>query len=107
MININRYFGGISILGVLLLGVIIILVISYFKISIQAVVESPESQGNFSYVADSSRSVWNDYLKRPASYLWNDIFIDIFWQGFINNMKRIRDGMPTDFDNAAPTVNFQ
>ncbi|OGI76416.1 hypothetical protein A3C67_02170 [Candidatus Nomurabacteria bacterium RIFCSPHIGHO2_02_FULL_42_19] len=64
---------GISILGVLLLGVIIILVVSYFNISVQSVVESPETQKNFNYVASTGRNIWHNYLKRPISYVWNDI----------------------------------
>ena len=88
------------------MGVIIILVISYYHISIQSVVESPDAKGNFSYVADASRSVWNDYLKRPASYLWNDVFVDIFWKSFINSMERIRDGKPSELNNNLPTVSY-
>lgn len=98
---------GISILGVLVLGVIIILVLSYFHISIKAVVESPTGKENINYVGGTSKSLWTTYLAEPASYLWNDVWINIFWKPFISNMERLRDGKPTDFDNAAPTVNLQ
>ncbi len=98
---------GMSILGILVLGFILILVLSYFSISIKSVVESPTGQENLNYVGGGTRSVWNDYLKRPASYLWNDIWINIFWKGFINNMERIRDGQPTDFDKAAVNLEVQ
>ena len=106
MDNLINKKQGISILGVLLLGVIIILIISYYNISIKAVVESPQTQGNFSYVVGNSRSVWNDYLKSPATYVWNYVVVDLIWKSFINNMERIRDGQPTVFDNAAPTVSY-
>jgi hypothetical protein len=96
---------GISIIGILFLGVIVILVLSYFKISVRSVVESPEAQENISYVGGGTRNLWNDYLQKPAEYLWNDIFVDIFWKSFVNNMERIRDGKPTDFELAAPTLN--
>ena|SRR3989344_3940128 len=98
--------GGISIVGILLLGFILILVLSYFKISIKSVVESPEGQENISYVGGGTRNLWNDYLKKPASYLWNDVFVDIFWQSFINNMESIRDGKATDYETSAPSVDF-
>jgi len=97
---------GISILGILILGFILILVLSYFNIRIKNVVESPVGQENIEYVTGTSKSFWQKYLKDPASYLWNDVWIDIFWQGFINNMERIRDGKPTDFDEAAPNINI-
>lgn len=95
---------GISILGILVLGFILILVLSFFNISIKGVVESPTGQENINYVEDTSKGFWDKYLKDPVSYLWNDVWVDIFWQGFINNMERIRDGKPTDFDEAAPNV---
>ena len=98
---------GISIIGMLFLGFIVILVLSYFKISVRSVVESPTGQDNISYVGGGTRSLWNDYLKQPAAYLWNDIFVKIFWQSFVNNMERIRDGQPTDYEINAPTVNRQ
>lgn len=101
--NINTQ-KGLSILGVLLLGVILILVLSYFNISIKAVVESPTGQENIGYVQTGTRNLWTEYLAEPVSYLWNDVWLNIFWQGFINNMERIRDGQPTDLDNAADSL---
>ncbi|HBB49425.1 TPA: hypothetical protein DEQ22_00515 [Candidatus Nomurabacteria bacterium] len=95
---------GISIIGVLVLAVIIILVLSYFNISIKAVVESPTGQENINYVAGGTKSLWTAYLAEPVSYLWNDVWIDIFWKGFISNMERIRDGQPTDFDKAGDAL---
>lgn len=96
---------GISIIGILLLGFIIILILSYFRISVRSVVESPEAQDNITYVGGGTRNLWNDYLKEPASYLWNNIFKNIFWASFVDNMERIRDGKTTDYENSAPTVN--
>jgi len=95
---------GISIIGILLLGFILILTLSYFDISVRSVVESPEGQDNINYVGGYVKNLWDDYLKNPVLYLWNDIFIDIFWKSFINNMERIRNGQPTDFELATPAV---
>lgn len=95
---------GISLIGLVVLVFIIILVLSYFGINIKAVIESPNTQDNINYVKGSGETVWNSYLKRPVAYLWNDVFIDIFWKAFINNMKNIRDNKPTDFQTAAPVV---
>lgn len=93
--------GGISILSMVVLGVLIILILSYFNISLRSVVESPTSKDNINYVSGGTKTLWERYLKDPASYIWNDVWIKIFWRGFINNMERIRDGKPTDYDNAA------
>jgi hypothetical protein len=93
---------GISILGLLFYGLILILALSYFNISIRGVVESETGQDNLNYVGDTSKTFWARYLAEPASYLWNDVWLDIFWRGFIDNMKRIRDGKPTELDRASP-----
>lgn len=98
---------GLSILGVILMGVLIILVLSYFKVSIKSVVESPTGQENINYVQGGTESLWNAYFAKPAAYLWNDVWVNIFWKSFISNMERIRDGKPTDFDNAANNLKVQ
>ena len=92
---------GISILGFLLFGFIIILILSYFNISIKTVVNSPTGQENVNYVKGTTQSVWDKYLAQPAHYLWQDVWVNIFWKSFISNMESIRDGKPTEYDNAA------
>ncbi len=104
--KINNTQRGISILGVLVFGFILILVLSYFNISIKGVVESPTGQENINYVKGNSVSLWQRYFAGPAHYLWKDVWIDIFWTGFISNMERIRDGKPTDFDDASKNLNL-
>ena len=97
---------GISILGILFLGVILIFVLSYFGISIRAIVEDPKTQDNIEYVGGGTKSVWDRYLKDPASYIWNDVIVDIFWVSFISNMERIRDNEPTDYEGASPNIGY-
>jgi hypothetical protein len=104
----KRYFktkkGEISILGVLVMGLLIIIVLSYFNISLKSIVESPTGQENVTYVKDTAKNVWVTYLAEPAEYLWKDVWVNIFWKGFISNMERIRDGKPTDIDEAAQKI---
>ena len=95
---------GISIVGILLIGVVAIFVLSYFKIDIKGVVESPTAQENVGYVKEGSKTVWEKYLKEPAEYLWNDIFVDLLWKAFVNNLERVRDGQPTDIELASPQL---
>ncbi|MDP1760244.1 MAG: hypothetical protein Q8L01_02220 [Candidatus Woesebacteria bacterium] len=106
MKNFKNKKRGISILGILILIFILILVLSYFKISVKEVVESPTGQENINYVKDNTKTVWDRYLKDPATYLWNDVFMKIFWTSFINNMERIRDGKPTDYEKFAPNMSI-
>ena len=100
----NNKKGGISILGILLLAVALIIVLSYFHISIQTVVQSPDAQNNFNYVGSTSRNLWTDYLAKPVSNILNSTIIKNLWDSFISNMQRIHDGKPTDFQLSAPQV---
>ena len=104
MSNRNR---GMSIIGAIILVAILILVLSYFRISIPGVVNSPTGQENINYVKGSTQSFWDKYLAAPAHYLWQDVWVNIFWKSFISNMERIRDGKPTDFNNASNGVQVQ
>ena len=98
--------GGISLIGVLILGFVLILALSYYKISIKSVVESPTAKENINYVGGASKNLWNDYLKKPADYFWNKIVVNLLWKSFVNNMERIRDGKPTELEEAAQTINI-
>ena len=106
MKNFNKK-AGVSILGIIVIAFIAILVLSYFNVSIKAVVESPTGQENINYVGGGTKSLWTTYLAEPASYLWNDVWVNIFWKGFISNMERIRDGQPTDFEKAADNLKIK
>ncbi len=95
---------GMSILGFLVLAAGLILILSYFNISIKTVVESPAGQENIEYVKGGGKSLWDEYLAESVSYLWNDIWVKLFWRPFVDNMERLRDGRPTDFDEASTGV---
>lgn len=83
------------------------MVLSYFNINIRSVAENPTTQENINYVRGETKSFWTTYLAEPASYLWNDIWVDIFWATFVSNMERIRDGKPTDLDDASKDIQVE
>ena len=95
---------GLSILGIIMLVFIAILVLSYFGINIRSVVESEDGQDNINYVTDESKTIWQKYLKEPAEYLWNDVFVGLLWSAFINNLERVKDGLPTEIEEASPKL---
>jgi hypothetical protein len=88
----------------ILILVAVFLFISYFNIDIKKTVESPTTQANASYVKSASTTVWHRYLEVPASYLCKNIFINLFWDSFVENMQRIKDGRPTTIEQKAPMV---
>ena len=91
----------------ILIIIIAIIILSYFGFNLRAIVEAPETQGNLGYVWGGVAYVWNTWLVEPASYLWNDIFIDLLWDSFVDNMERIKSGEPTTIEQAAPVMNIQ
>ena len=101
MMKYNTQRGLIKLVLVI---IILILVLSYFGFNLRAIVESPVAQENLGYAWGLVVTVWNNYLERPALYLWNDIFLNLLWSSFTSNLQRIRDGEPTDFELNAPVV---
>ncbi|MCR4330751.1 MAG: hypothetical protein NUV49_02635 [Patescibacteria group bacterium] len=98
----SRRQGGF--VKLLVLFVILIIIISYFGIDLRAIVESPETQGNLGYVWSLAVTLWDNYLARPVLYFWNNIFIDLLWESFVNNMERIKNGGSFDFIPNTPSV---
>ncbi len=82
----------------IVLIIIAILVISYFNIDLKTEVEKPQTQKNITYVKDQSQSVWKQYLEKPVFYIWNNIFIDLLWSVFVDNLKRIKEHRPTTIE---------
>ena len=87
--------------------VIVIAVLSYFNISVRTIVNSDMVQDNFSFVWGWVKSVWNNYMARPARYLWNDIFIKLLWSSFVDNLEKVKGGEPIDMIENAPQSDFR
>ncbi|MFC1720875.1 hypothetical protein ACFL0K_01330 [Patescibacteria group bacterium] len=82
--------------------IIAVIILGYFGFDLRSIMESEPVQKNLSYVWNFIVNIWDNYLQRPALYLWNDIFIDLIWESFIDNMDRIKEGEPTDLELNAP-----
>jgi len=89
---------------IIILVIIAIIILSYFGFDLRAIIESPETQGNLGYVWGLVVTVWNNYLSGPILYLWNDIFIDLLWDSFIDNMNRLKNHQTTTIEDLAPQV---
>lgn len=87
-----------------LIIIVAIIVLSYFGISIRGLFESESSQSNFSYVWNATKSVWNNYLVGPVEWVWNNFFIDLIWEPFVNAMSKIKEGSSPDIMDNGPTV---
>src|SRR3989344_1013650 len=91
-----------------LLIVIFILIISYFNIDLRAIVESPQTEQNISYVKELAINIWNawlkplwdNYLSKPVLYFWQNIFIEILWKSFMQGLDALQSGQ---FNSASTT----
>ncbi len=78
--------GFIKIIILIIVG---LLILSYFGISLRSVINSPVTQDNISYTTTGTVSFWNAYLKQPATYLWNQVFINLIWDPAMESIKNI------------------
>lgn len=83
--------------------VIALIVLGYFGISVRQAVQNPTTQDNISYVSTGVASLWDNYLKMPATYLLN-IFVNVIWVPAIVNLEAIKNGQPMDLQNNAPAL---
>ncbi len=77
--------------------IIIIAVLSYFNFDVRKFFESDIVRNNFGFVWNWTKYVWDNYLARPARYLWNDVFINLIWNSFIENLQRFKAGQGPSF----------
>lgn len=98
----NASRGGL--LRTIIFIIIALLVLSYFGLNIRAIVNSPAGQENFTYAQEIMINVWTNYLKGPATYLWNDIFLKLIWNPAIENLTKIKDGQPDSLTSSAPKI---
>ncbi len=83
----------------IILGLIALIVLSFFGYDLKAIIEAPLTQSNLQYAGDGVSYVW-DYVKGPITYVYNNIIIGILWNAFVHNLGRIDAGAPTELQNA-------
>lgn len=88
----------------ILIIVVALLVLSYFGLNLRNIVNSPTGKDNFGYVKSLAVNVWTGYLKKPADYLWNKIFIPLIWQPAVENLTKIKNGEPDTIRSNAPVL---
>jgi hypothetical protein len=84
--------------------VIALLILSYFGLNIRDIVNSPAGRDNFSYTQEVMIKIWDNYLEKPVTYLWNDIFIELIWNPAIEALEEMRDGEPHPLQSSGPKM---
>ena len=80
-----------GIIKIIILIVVALLILSYFGISLRAVINSPVTQDNISYTTTGTVTFWNTYLKQPATYIWNQIFLNLIWNPAIDSLQNLKN----------------
>jgi hypothetical protein len=88
----------------ILIIVVALLILSYFGLNLRNIVNSPTGKDNFGYVKSLVVNTWNGYLKKPADYVWNKVFLPLIWQPAIENLTKIKNGEPDSIRSNAPTL---
>jgi len=84
----------------IILIIIALLVLSYFGFSLRDLGEDETTQDNFTFVTQWLGFVWENYLKAPSEWIWENIVSFIWNDLFLANLERLQDG--DDFDDIAP-----
>ncbi|MFA6445994.1 MAG: hypothetical protein WCW14_01960 [Candidatus Paceibacterota bacterium] len=94
-------------LKIIILIIVAILVLSYFGFNIQSIVESPTTQTNLAYVKSLVVGLWNNVLKTPVMYLYNEIWLKYLWFEFIRLMDSVKANQtPEWYAEHSPNMNF-
>lgn len=91
----------------ILLIIVALLILSYFGLNIREIVNSPAGRDNFSYTQELMIKVWEGYLKKPVSYVWNDVFIELIWEPAIDNLKQMRSGEAHDIQTDSTQIQIE
>lgn len=68
-----------------ILIVIALIVLGYFGFNVKEIIEGKNVQGNLQYVWNLAATVWNRFLIGPATFVWDKLVLDLFWE----NLKTI------------------
>lgn len=55
--------------------IVALILLGYYGIDIKKVLRAPSAQSNLNFAEQTVSTVWNNYLKGPAIYVWNQVFI--------------------------------
>lgn len=103
LVSMNK---GFSLLKLIIILALVLLIASYFfNFSLKKAVESEQTQENFSYVSEQSQNFYTKHLKNTFDYLWYDVFVDLLWNSFIDNMGRIQEGGPAFSEEVTSLIN--
>lgn len=80
-----------GIIKIILIIIIIIVILSLLRINLRSIYENETVRANFKFVweillivFDWLKFIWENYIKTPALFVWERLFIDIIWNTLYN-----------------------
>ena len=87
--------------------IIVLLILSFFGFNLRALLDDEQTQDNFSVVWEWVVRIWDDYLKEPAQWIWENIISFIWNDLFLDNLDKLRSGDGTYSDITPETPGVQ
>ena len=81
----NRNRGLFKMIIVILIA---LLLLAYFGLNLRTIVGSQTFQDNWNFIMNGISTVWNSFLKAPATFIWNSIL----WPLFSKGLTQIQQG---------------
>jgi len=76
----------------ILIVVILIIVLSIFRVSLKSIFDNQFVKDNFSFVWTGITYVWDNFLGQPVMYVYN-FFKDNIWAPSLESWQRISHGI--------------
>ncbi len=61
--------------------VIALIVLGYFGFNVADIIKSPTVDSNLSWGKSLVLTVWNNFLKAPVIWIWDNVVIGLGWNG--------------------------
>lgn len=76
-------------LRTIILIVILIIIIGFLGFDLKSIIESPIVQKNLQYAWSGVVTFWENILREPTLYIWNNLFKNLLKEGFTSGIGNI------------------
>lgn len=90
----------------IIICVIGLIILGNLGYDIRKSVNSPVAQTNLEYAKEVIIFIWNRYLKEPAKFFWNDVFVKYIWEPSFNLIKNKVTGGEMKLNKQSLSVDF-
>ncbi|MDE2010918.1 MAG: hypothetical protein KGI61_01900 [Patescibacteria group bacterium] len=94
--------GGLA--RTVLFVVALLIILGYFGFNLRNIVASPVVHDNLVYAGELVSTGWNNYLKTPVTWTWNNFLRPYVWNPFFDTLKRMQGGGPAITPDQAPKL---